>query len=176
MCFQTRRTLLLLQKIKEDMWRILVTNWLFWDISQNIFFHVPHTWRWVNDDRMIFGWTSGTNGKCAVVELIHRRLSVFVWLEINVHLAAILTSSGVFYNQCHFYAQKCVSGREAALRTHRADRAAAVAPGQARWRGWHRAPDSPVRGNLRSESPDSAGWHHPGRPGRPAERCKGGIE
>lgn len=40
--------------------------------------------------------------RCAVEELIHRRLSVFVWLEINVQLATILISSDVFYNQCHF--------------------------------------------------------------------------
>lgn len=60
--------------------------------------------------------------------------------------------------------------------THRADHAAAGAPGQARWRGLHKAPDSPERGTLRAERPDSAGRFPPGRPGRPAERCKGGSE
>lgn len=60
--------------------------------------------------------------------------------------------------------------------THHADRAAAGAPGQAGSRGSHRGPDSPERGTLRAERPDSAAPAPRGLTGHRAERCKGGSE
>lgn len=60
--------------------------------------------------------------------------------------------------------------------THHADHAAAGAPGQAGSRGSHRAPDSPERGTLRAERPDSAAPAPRGLAGHHAERCKGGSE